>query len=63
VINPRFKRMYVSFDAQEKAFLAGCKPFIGLDGTHVKLPNGGHILTTQGRDRNNNLFPIAFALV
>lgn len=55
--------MYVSFDAQEKAFLAGCKHFIGLDGTHVKLPNGGHILTTQGRDRNNNLFPIAFALV
>lgn len=63
MINPRFKRMYVSFDTQVKAFLASCKPFIGLDGTHVKLPNGGHILTVQGRDTNNNLFPIAFALV
>jgi hypothetical protein len=62
-INPRFERMYVSFDAQVKGFLAGCRPFFGLDGTHVKLPNGGQILTAQGRDANNNLFPIAFALV
>lgn len=62
-INPRFERMYVSFDAQVKGFQAGCRPFIGLDGTHVKLPNGGQILTAQGRDANNNLFPIAFALV
>ena len=53
----------MSFDAQVKGFLAGCRPFFGLDGTHVKLPNGGQILTAQGRDANNNLFPIAFALV
>ncbi|TVU29221.1 hypothetical protein EJB05_20779, partial [Eragrostis curvula] len=62
-INPRFERMYVSFGAQVKGFLAGCRPFIGLDGIHVKLPNGGQILTAQGKDANNNLFPIAFALV
>jgi hypothetical protein len=44
-INLRFERMYVSFDTQVKGFLVGCRPFFGLDGTHVKLPNGGQILT------------------
>jgi hypothetical protein len=63
IINLRFERMYVSFDAQVKGFLTGCRPFFGLDGTHVKLSNGGQILTAQGRDGNNNLFPIAFALL
>jgi hypothetical protein len=61
-INPIFERMYVSFEAQIKGFLARCRPF-GLDGTHVKLPSGGQILTAQGRDANNNLFPIAFVVV
>jgi hypothetical protein len=56
VLNPRFERMGVSFDAQVKCFLVGCRHFIGLDDTHEKLPNGWHILTAQGRNANNNFF-------
>ena len=32
---PKFKRMYVSFNAQKVGFLGGCRPFIGLDGCHI----------------------------
>lgn len=60
--NPRFKRIFISFKAQIDGFKNGCRPFIGLDGTHVKLPNGCQILAATGRDGNNNMFPIAFAL-
>lgn len=54
-IRPIFERMYVSFAAQVRGFLAGCKPFIGVDGTHVKLPDGAQIFAATGRDANNNL--------
>ena len=33
---PKFKRMYVRFNAQKVGFLDGCRPFIGLDGCHIK---------------------------
>ncbi|XP_075645226.1 uncharacterized protein LOC142616228 [Castanea sativa] len=29
---PKFKRMYVRFNAQKVGFLGGCRPFVGLDG-------------------------------
>ena len=32
---PKFKMMYVSFNAQKVGFLGGCRPFIGLDGYHI----------------------------
>ena len=62
-VNPIFERMFKSFKAQIDGFKAGCRPFIGVDGTHVKLPNGAQILAATGRDANNNMYPIAFALV
>lgn len=62
-VNPIFERMFISFKAQIDGFKAGCRPFIGVDGTHVKLPNGAQILAATGRDAHNNMYPIAFALV
>ena len=38
---PKFKRMYVRFNAQKVGFLGGCRPFIGLDGCHIKHRFGG----------------------
>ena len=61
-VNPIFERMFKSFKAQIDGFKAGCRPFIGVDGTHVKLPNGAQILAATGRYANN-MYPIAFALV
>ena len=36
---------------------------VGVDGCFVKLTTGQQILAATGRDGNNNIFPIAFAIV
>ncbi|KAL0423793.1 UNVERIFIED_CONTAM: hypothetical protein Sradi_0914100 [Sesamum radiatum] len=59
----RFSRFYVCFRALKRGFKAGCRPIIGLDGCHLKEPYGGILLTAIGVDPNNNLFPIAYAVV
>lgn len=46
-----------------KGFLEGCKPFLGLDGCHVKGPFGGVLLCTVSIDKNKGLFPVAYAMV
>jgi len=33
---PKFKRMYIRYNAQKVGFLGGCRPFIRLDGCHLK---------------------------
>ena len=41
---PKFKRIYVRYNTQKVGFLGGCKPFVGLDGYHLKGKFSGHIL-------------------
>ena len=41
----------------------GCRPLIGLDGTFLKGSANGVVLTAVGRDADDALYPIAFALV
>ncbi|XP_077251779.1 uncharacterized protein LOC143891003 [Tasmannia lanceolata] len=60
---PTFQRLYISLHAKRSRFLAGCRPFIGLDGCHLKGPWGGKILSAVGKDANNQMFPIAYAIV
>ncbi|GJV69963.1 multidrug resistance-associated protein 5 [Tanacetum coccineum] len=43
--------------------LAGCRKIIALDGCFLKRPNQGEILTTIGRDGNNHIYPVAWAMV
>ncbi|KAL0336336.1 UNVERIFIED_CONTAM: hypothetical protein Sradi_4845500 [Sesamum radiatum] len=59
----RFSRFYVCFGALKRGFKAGCRPIVGIDGCHLKEPHGGILLTAIGVDPNNNLFPIAYAVV
>ena len=47
----------------KNGFLAGCRRIIGLDGCFLKSPFGGQLLTAMGRDGNDNMFPIAMAVV
>ncbi|KAI8571931.1 hypothetical protein RHMOL_Rhmol01G0159100 [Rhododendron molle] len=60
---PTFCRMYVRYDAQLKGLLAGFRPIIRLDGAFLKGLYGGQILSAIGVDGNNNMFPIAIAVV
>ncbi|KAL0427803.1 UNVERIFIED_CONTAM: hypothetical protein Slati_2955100 [Sesamum latifolium] len=59
----RFEKFYVCFSAMKQGFLGGCRPIIGVDGCHLKGPHGGVLLTAVGVDPNNNLYPIAYAVV
>ncbi|XP_066165208.1 uncharacterized protein [Oryza sativa Japonica Group] len=60
---PRFSGLFICFSAQKEGFINGCMPFISIDGCFVKLTNGAQVLAASARDGNNNMFPIAFAVV
>ncbi|KAG5550082.1 hypothetical protein RHGRI_015138 [Rhododendron griersonianum] len=60
---PMFQRFFIAFDAMITGFKSGCRPFIGLDGCHLKGPYGGILLAAVGLDGNNGLFPIVVAIV
>ena len=51
-----FKRIYISFDACKRGFLAGCRRVVGFDGTFLKGVVKGEVLTAIGRDGNNQMF-------
>ncbi|KAI8535661.1 hypothetical protein RHMOL_Rhmol10G0191700 [Rhododendron molle] len=61
--SPIFQRMFVVYAAQSKGFLAGCRPIIGLDGCHLKGPFGGQLLSAIGKDANEQIYPLAVAVV
>jgi hypothetical protein len=56
-------KLYWSYDACKRGFLEGCKPFICLDGCHIKTRYKGNLLTAVGIDPNDCIFPIAMGLV
>ena len=60
---PKFKRMYIRYNAQKVGFLGGCRPFIGLDGCHLKGRFGGQLLSITAKDGNDNIFPVAMVVV
>ncbi|CAL5403478.1 unnamed protein product [Camellia sinensis] len=60
---PLFQRIFISFDAMKAWFINGCRPFIGVDGCHLKGPYGGVLISAVALDGNNGLFPLALAIV
>ena len=62
-VEPKFKRMYIRYNAQKVGFLGGCKPFIGLDGCHLKGRFGRQLLSATAKDGNENIFPVAMVVV
>ncbi|KAK8996623.1 hypothetical protein V6N11_081889 [Hibiscus sabdariffa] len=63
VATPKFRRLYVCFSALKEGFKRFCRPIISLDGCYLKGEIKGEILSAVGRDGNNQIFPIAWALV
>jgi len=59
---PSFQRFYVCIDGCRKSF-SKCRRFIGLDGCFLKGYYGGMILAAVGRDPNEQMLPIAIAVV
>ncbi|KAH9623644.1 hypothetical protein KSS87_021988 [Heliosperma pusillum] len=60
---PIFRRIYICLAACKEGFTKGCRPLLGVDGCHLKGPYPGMILVAVGKDENNNIFPVAWAVV
>lgn len=58
-----FKSLYIGFSALKKGFMARCIWIIGLDGCHLKTHLGGQLLCVVAKDANNQMFPLAWAVV
>lgn len=60
---PRFGAFYFCLNGTKRGFQSGCRPFIGVDGCHLKTKYGGQLLIAVGRDPNDQYYPIAFGVV
>ncbi|GKA01636.1 hypothetical protein Tco_0674301 [Tanacetum coccineum] len=57
-----FDRFYVCFARLADGWKAGCRKIIALDGCFLKRHNQGEILTIIGRDGNNHIYLVAWAV-
>ncbi|XVE96115.1 hypothetical protein REPUB_Repub02eG0193500 [Reevesia pubescens] len=58
-----FQRYYVCLRTVKTRFLNGCRHFLGMDGCFLKSLTNDELLCALGRDGNNQIFPVAWALV
>ncbi|KAK3229914.1 hypothetical protein Dsin_001795 [Dipteronia sinensis] len=58
-----FERFYLSFQAQKVGYLQGCRPFIGLDGCHLKGPYVGILLCAIAIDANCGVYLVALGVI
>ncbi|KAK1439423.1 hypothetical protein QVD17_05241 [Tagetes erecta] len=56
-----FSSFYICFKAVKDGWIDGCRKVICLDGCFLKI--SGQLLSAVGRDANNNIFPLAWAVV
>ncbi|XP_010532362.1 PREDICTED: uncharacterized protein LOC104808385 [Tarenaya hassleriana] len=58
-----FDRFYICFHVLRDTWKKCCRPIIGLDGCFLKWELKGELLAAVGRDANNGIYPIAWAVV
>ncbi|XP_023758853.1 uncharacterized protein LOC111907317 [Lactuca sativa] len=58
-----FKRMYVCLKGVKDGWIEGCRRVIGVDGCFLKGISRGELLEAVGRDSNNQMYPLAWAVV
>ncbi|OMO59015.1 Transposase, MuDR, plant [Corchorus capsularis] len=59
---PVFERMFICLDGFRKGF-KNCRNFLGMDGCFLKSLTKGELLCAVDRDANNQMYPVAWALV
>ncbi|KAH9671748.1 SWIM-type domain-containing protein [Citrus sinensis] len=60
---PTFKRLFFCIDSSRRGFFEGCRPFIGVNGCHLKGPYKGVLLTAVSIDANYGIYPLAMCMV
>ncbi|XP_021749127.1 uncharacterized protein LOC110714883 [Chenopodium quinoa] len=59
----QFSSIFISFAAQFRGLISGCRGLVGVDGCHLKGNYGGILLSAVSLDGNNEIFPVAIAVV
>jgi len=59
----RFYRLFICFNSQRDSWKQTWRPIIGVDGAFLKWDVKGHLLAATGRDGDNRIVPIAWAVV
>lgn len=59
----RFKCFFISLVACSRGFLVGCRPYIALDGCHLKGKFNGVLVSATCIDGNNSIFPVAYGVL
>ncbi|XP_021776378.1 uncharacterized protein LOC110740206 [Chenopodium quinoa] len=58
-----FQRLYVCFEGLQKGWMEACKRIICVDACFLKTFIGGKLMSAVGRDGNDQMYPIAWAVV
>ncbi|XP_028770193.1 uncharacterized protein LOC114727670 [Neltuma alba] len=61
--NYRFERVFIAYGCCIEGFLAGARPVLYVDETHLSGPYKGTLLAGSAYDANNELLPFAMAIV
>ena len=59
---PVFQRFFVCYSGLSKGWLQNCRKVICIDACFIKTFLGGVLLAAVGRDANDQMFPIAWAV-
>ncbi|XP_048502702.1 uncharacterized protein LOC125498520 [Beta vulgaris subsp. vulgaris] len=60
---PVFQKLFCCSEGLQKGWTEGCRKVICVDAAFLKTFLGGQIITSVGRDANEQMFPIAWAAV
>ncbi|KAL7605835.1 hypothetical protein Lser_V15G17660 [Lactuca serriola] len=58
-----FSKFYVCLKGLKDGWMEGCRRVIGVDGCFLKGICRGQLLAAIGRDANNHIYPVAWAVV
>ncbi|XP_021728268.1 uncharacterized protein LOC110695318 [Chenopodium quinoa] len=59
---PIFQRLFICFDGLAKGWIEGCRKVLAIDGCFLKTFLGGQLFCDVGRDSNDQMFPVAWAV-
>ncbi|KAL2904204.1 Phosphoenolpyruvate carboxylase [Bienertia sinuspersici] len=58
-----FQRLFTCYEGLKNGWVQGCRRVICVDGCFIKTFLGGQLLSEVGRDGNEQMYPIAWAVV
>ncbi|CAI9279734.1 unnamed protein product [Lactuca saligna] len=58
-----FSKMYICLKAVKDGWIEGCRRVIGVDGCFLQGLCRGEVVLAVGRDANNQMYPLAWAVV